>query len=48
MRDPRITGFVDFVYRPEFYMTRKLDVSETVSVFMWEEGDTLLGALERA
>jgi hypothetical protein len=36
----RITGFVDFVYRPQFYTTTKHNVSEigSVSVLRWREG----------
>jgi hypothetical protein len=38
---PWITGFVDFVHRPEFEITRKHSFSETgsVSIFKWREGD---------
>jgi hypothetical protein len=37
-----ITGFVDFVHRPEFEITWKHSASETgpVSIFWWGEGDT--------
>jgi hypothetical protein len=36
------TGFVDFIQRPEFWISMKHNVSETgsVSVLRWEEGDT--------
>jgi hypothetical protein len=36
----RITEFLEFVHRPEFWIIRKHNVSETgyVSVFTWEEG----------
>jgi hypothetical protein len=50
----RITGFVDFVQRPEFYThkTRKHNVSETGSISVFRRGggggDNLLGPLERA
>jgi hypothetical protein len=39
-----------FALRLEFYITRKHNVSEIVSlpVFRWEEEDALLGLLERA
>jgi hypothetical protein len=47
-RKLRITGFLIFVHRPEFYILEN-NVSETgsVSVLRWVEGDTLLGPLER-
>jgi hypothetical protein len=32
----RITGCLDFVCRPEFYITTKLNVPETGSVSVWE------------
>jgi hypothetical protein len=37
-----ITGFLDFVHRPEFQITRKRNVSETESlcVFKRGQGDT--------
>jgi hypothetical protein len=41
-----ITGFLDFIHRPKFQITRKLNVLETesVSVFRWRERDTYLVA----
>jgi hypothetical protein len=47
----RITGFSDFVHRPDSKsLEEKRDVSETgsVSVLRWRETLTLLGPLERA
>jgi hypothetical protein len=35
----RITRFRDFVYRPEFYITRKQNVSETRSVSASRRGE---------
>jgi hypothetical protein len=35
----RITGFVDFVQLPEFKITRKHNVSETVYVSDFREGE---------
>jgi hypothetical protein len=35
---PRITGFLDFVHRPEFFITRKHNVTETGSVSILRRG----------
>jgi hypothetical protein len=45
------SGFMGFVHRPEFYITRKHNVPEngSLSGFTWGEGDTtLLSPLEKA
>jgi hypothetical protein len=47
----RITGFLDFVHSPEFYITRKYNVLETEFLPVFgEESETLsvLGHLQRA
>jgi uncharacterized protein YfaT (DUF1175 family) len=35
----RITGFVGFVHRPEFYITRKREISETGPLLIFRQGE---------
>jgi hypothetical protein len=45
----RITGFLDFVHRPEFQITRKTTFRQLDRFLSQGEGrETLLGLLERA